>query len=106
MSIEGTPEPYLPTANAIEQRPSRKGFWVRIVVYLVLASALGFAVWRIYTNHKQAAANSASQAAALLSRPVPVQVAAAEAHAHLPVRAGHSDTLHERHGEGAGLGRT
>ena len=78
MSIEGTPEPYLPTANAIEQRPSRKGFWVRIVVYLVLASALGFAVWRIYTNHKQAAANSASQAAALLSRPVPVQVAAAE----------------------------
>ena len=78
MPIESTTEPYLPTANAIEPRPSRKGFWVRIVVYLVLASVVGFAVWRIYTNHKMAAANSARQAAALLSRPIPVQVAAAE----------------------------
>ncbi|MGD0520903.1 MAG: efflux RND transporter periplasmic adaptor subunit [Terracidiphilus sp.] len=78
MSIEGTPEPYLPTASAIDQPPSRKGFWIRVLVYLVLAGALGFAVWRIYENHQQAAANSASQAAALLNRPVPVQVAAAE----------------------------
>jgi multidrug efflux system membrane fusion protein len=47
-------------------------------VYLVLAAALGSIVWRIYTNQKLAAANSASQAAALLSRPVPVQVIATE----------------------------
>jgi multidrug efflux system membrane fusion protein len=78
MSMEGTPEPNLPTASAIEQPRSRKGFWIRVIVYLVLASALGFAVWRIYENHQQAAAKSASQAAELLNRPVPVQVAAAE----------------------------
>ncbi len=78
MSIEGTPEPNLPTASAIEQPRSRKGFWIRVIVYLVLASALGFAVWRIYENHQQAAAKSASQEAELLNRPVPVQVAAAE----------------------------
>jgi len=78
MSIEGTPEPYLPTASAIEQPRSRKGFWIRVIVYLVLASALGFAAWRIYENHQQAAANSANQAAELLNRPVPVQVASAE----------------------------
>ncbi len=68
----------MPTASAIEQPRSRKGFWIRVIVYLVLASALGFAVWRIYENHQQAAAKSASQEAELLNRPVPVQVAAAE----------------------------
>ena len=78
MSIEGTPEAHLPTDSAIEQPVTRKGFWIRVIVYLVLAVALGFAVWRIYENHQQAAANSASQAAALLGRPVPVQVAATE----------------------------
>ena len=35
-------------------------------------------VWKIYQNQKQQQQPSASQAAALLSRPVPVQVAAAE----------------------------
>jgi multidrug efflux system membrane fusion protein len=47
-------------------------------VYLVVAGALGFIVWRIYQNHQQAAANSARQAAELQNRPIPVQVAAAE----------------------------
>jgi len=51
---------------------------VRIVIYLVLLSLVILVVWRIYESQKQNAANSASQAAALQSRPVPVQVAATE----------------------------
>jgi len=51
---------------------------VRIVIYLVLLSLVILVVWRIYQSQKQNAANSASQAAALQSRPVPVQVAATE----------------------------
>jgi multidrug efflux system membrane fusion protein len=39
---------------------------------------LGLIIWRVYQNQKQSAAASASQAAALLNRPVPVQVTAAE----------------------------
>ncbi len=39
---------------------------------------MGFPVWRIYENHQLAAQKSANQEAELLSRPVPVQVAAAE----------------------------
>ena len=56
MSIEGTPEYHLPPANAIEQPPSRKGILIRVLVYLLLACALGFPVWRIYQNQKQTAA--------------------------------------------------
>lgn len=48
------------------------------MVYLVVVAAVGFAVWKIYTNQQRAAANTAKQAAALLSRPVPVQVTAVE----------------------------
>lgn len=78
MSTEGNPENPL-AGNGLEQyHPSPKGSWVRIAVYVVLVSALGLAVWRIYQNQKQTAAASASQAAALMSRPVPVQVAPAE----------------------------
>jgi multidrug efflux system membrane fusion protein len=78
MSIEGTPESHLPTNSAIERPSSRKGFWIRVLVYLLLAGLLGLGVWRIYENHKLAAEKSANQEAELLSRPVPVQVAAAE----------------------------
>jgi multidrug efflux system membrane fusion protein len=78
MSIEGTPESHLPTESAIERPVSRKGFWIRVLVYLVLAGLLGLGVWRIYENHQLAAAKSANQEAELLNRPVPVQVAAAE----------------------------
>lgn len=78
MSIEGTPETSL-AANGLEHHPSSpRGFWVRIVVYVVLLTAVGLVVWKIYQNQKQTAAASASQAAALLSRPVPVQVAPTE----------------------------
>jgi multidrug efflux system membrane fusion protein len=78
MSTEYAPETPL-AADGIEHQPSApKGSWVRIVIYLVLLSLLGLVVWKIYQNQKQTAANSASQALALQSRPVPVQVAATE----------------------------
>ncbi len=78
MSIESTPESRLPANSAIEEPVSRRGFWIRVLVYLLLAGLLGLGVWRIYENHQLAAQKSASQEAELLSRPVPVQVAPAE----------------------------
>ena len=78
MSFEDAPESHL-ASSGIEQQPSApQGFPVRIVIYLILAGAVVIAAWLIYANYKKAAANSASQAAALQGRPVPVQVAAAE----------------------------
>jgi len=78
MLNEETPGTSL-AANGFEQQPhARKGSWVRIVVYVVLVAALGLIVWKIYTNQKQNVANSASAAAALQGRPVPVQVAATQ----------------------------
>jgi multidrug efflux system membrane fusion protein len=44
------------------------------IVGLIVVVCLGVVAWRIYQNQKQAAASSVSQAAALMSRPVPVQV--------------------------------
>ena len=77
MSIEGAPESYQ-AANGLEpQAPAHKSSWVRIVVYLVLLAALGLIVWKIHKNQQLNAANTASQAAALMGRPVPVQVTAA-----------------------------
>jgi len=78
MSIESTPEPYLPASREPQQPRARKKYWVRIVVYLVLVCAVGFVVWRIYQNQQAASKQSADQAAALIGRPVPVQVTAAE----------------------------
>jgi membrane fusion protein, multidrug efflux system len=78
MSMQGASESHLPLINASEQPPNRKRTWVRTVVYLVVACALGVVVWRIYTNQQQNAKTTARQAAALSSRPVPVQVAAVE----------------------------
>ena len=77
MPIQDATEPYLPKTG--ESQPARpKQTWVRVVVYLVLATAVGLIVWRVYQNKQKAAANSASQAAALLARPVPVQVVPTE----------------------------
>jgi len=78
MSIESASQSHPPTFGASEQQPVRKGAGIRIVVYLVLLGALGLIVWRIYENRQQAMANTARQAAELQSRPVPVQVTAAE----------------------------
>ncbi len=79
MSLQATPESYLPPVTRSEKPPARKGsLWVRLLVYLIILGALGFLVWRIYQNQKASKANQANQAAALYSMKVPVQVAAAE----------------------------
>jgi multidrug efflux system membrane fusion protein len=78
MSIEGTLESHPAASTDSHRPPARKGSWIRILVYLVLVCALGFVVWRIYQNQKQSAAASAGQAAALMNRPVPVQVTPTE----------------------------
>jgi multidrug efflux system membrane fusion protein len=71
----------MPASNQFDPSftpPARKGSWLRILVYLVLIAGLGFMVWRIHKNQQLSALNSANQAAALFSLPIPVQVAAAE----------------------------
>ena len=78
MSMEDTSESQLPENSLLQPHPTHKRGWVRVVVYVVLAIALGFIVWRIHQNQQQAAANSAIQAAALMGRPVPVQVTPVE----------------------------
>ena len=78
MSMEDTPQPSLSESNALQQPAPHKRAWVRVVVYLLLATALGVIVWRIHQNQQQTAANTAQQAAALMGRPVPVQVTAVE----------------------------
>jgi membrane fusion protein, multidrug efflux system len=78
MSIEDTSETPLAAGGTGQQPLAPGGSKVRIVIYLVLLSLVSVVVWRIYQNQKQTAANSASQAAALQNRPVPVQVAATE----------------------------
>jgi multidrug efflux system membrane fusion protein len=78
MSIESTPESSL-AANGLQNQPhAHKSSWVRMIVYLVLVVALGLIVWKIYQNQKVAQSQAASQAAALIGRPVPVQVAPVE----------------------------
>lgn len=83
MPIQNATEPYLPRTSEA-QPPKRKNPWVRAVVYVVLAAAVGLVVWRVYQNKQKTAANTASQAAALLGRPVPVQVVPAE-HRPMPI---------------------
>lgn len=78
MPIQNATEPYLPKTSESQPPPQKKNTGVRIVVYLVLAIAVGVIVWRVYQNKQKTAANTASQAAALLGRPVPVQVVPAE----------------------------
>jgi multidrug efflux system membrane fusion protein len=78
MSFESTSESPLPALPAPGKPHTRKGSWIRILVYLVLACALGLVVWKIHQNQLQTAANTASQAAALQGRPIPVQITAVE----------------------------
>ena len=78
MSIETTSDSHRSAHGTPAEPPAGKRSWVRVVIYLVLICALGFVVWRIYQNQRQTAENSARQAAALLNRPVPVQVAAVD----------------------------
>jgi multidrug efflux system membrane fusion protein len=77
ISNEDAQESYL-TPGGIKPHPSSpKGFWIRTVVYVVLIADVALVVWKIYTDQKAQKLQAASQAAALLSRPVPVQVSAA-----------------------------
>ena len=73
MSTEGLPESHLPAVNDSQLPPTRHSGLLRILGLIALI-CLAVVGWRIYQNQKQTAANSVSQAAALLSRPVPVQV--------------------------------
>jgi multidrug efflux system membrane fusion protein len=78
MSFEDTPESYQAADGQLQHPPARNGSWVRILVYLVLVTALGLIIWKIYQNQQAAKSLASSQAAALSGRPVPVQVTAAE----------------------------
>lgn len=64
--------------------PAGKKVWLRVIIYLVLVGALGFIGWRIYRNQQANAATTARQAAALMGRPVPVQVVQV-AQQHMPI---------------------
>jgi membrane fusion protein, multidrug efflux system len=78
MQIDGAPETYSSSTRASHQPPARKGGWVRVLVYLIIVGGLGLVVWRVYQTQKAAQAQAQMQAAALYSRPVPVQVAAVD----------------------------
>jgi multidrug efflux system membrane fusion protein len=49
-----------------------------MIVYIALVVALCLIIWKIYKNQKAAQSQANSQAAALMGRPVPVQVAPVE----------------------------
>ena len=55
---------------------SGRSGWLRLVIYLVLIGLIAGGAWRVYKNQKLAAQQRVAQENALLSRPVPVQVAA------------------------------
>jgi multidrug efflux system membrane fusion protein len=74
MSIEGTPDSHLPEISSIHQSPTHKRTWIRFLVYLILVSVLSAIAWRIYQNQQAAKLAASNQAAALMGRPVPVQV--------------------------------
>jgi len=64
--------------KALPAPEHKKSSWVRPIIYVLLVAIVGFAGWRIYTNKKKNEAAAATQANALLNRPVPVQAVAAE----------------------------
>lgn len=80
MPIQDTTETHRPSLSAsAPPPPASKGKpLVRVLVYLVILAIVAFVAWRIYRNHEAAKAQSAKQAAALMNRPVPVQVSPTE----------------------------
>lgn len=78
MPLQDTAETHIPGIRVPQAPPPRKSHALRILVYLLLVALAGVVVWRIYQNRQAAQKQSASQAAALYNRPVPVQVTAAE----------------------------
>jgi multidrug efflux system membrane fusion protein len=80
MSTEGAPESQLPKFTSPHQPIERKGSgWVRIVVYVVVIGLLGFAGWRVYKNNQAQKLQAQTQAKALASQKIPVQVSAVDA---------------------------
>lgn len=77
MSMDGNSGSNAPALGSLPQTPKSGSIAGRILIVLVVLG-LGFIAWRIYQNQKLGAQQSASQAAALISRPVPVQVAPVE----------------------------
>jgi multidrug efflux system membrane fusion protein len=77
MPIQNATETQLPRIGE-SQTPGGKRTGARVIFYLVVVLIGGLIAWRVYQNHQKQAAASASQAAALQGRPVPVQVVAAE----------------------------
>jgi membrane fusion protein, multidrug efflux system len=77
MPIQNATETHLPQVGE-SQPPRRKNVGIRIVVYLLLVIVGALIGWKVYQNHQKQLAATASQAAALQGRPVPVQVVAAE----------------------------
>ena len=71
-------KPSCPWPTRLKKPKAHGGSWIRILVYVLLISGLGFIVWRIHKNQQLTAQNSANQAAELASQPIPVQVSAAE----------------------------
>jgi multidrug efflux system membrane fusion protein len=74
MPIDTTQESYQSEIGKHSEPPAKKNPLIRIIVFLALAGLVGYVVWRVYSNSKQAEATTARQAQALLNRPVPVQV--------------------------------
>jgi multidrug efflux system membrane fusion protein len=75
MSIEVTRDSQQSGIDNNAEPRKRKKTWLRVLIYLLLVSALGFAGWRIYQNQQATKLQATNQAAALMNRPVPVQVA-------------------------------
>ncbi len=76
MSIDSTQIAHPGTSSITNptQPGTRKRTWIRLVIYAVVIGAFAFVGWKIYQNQQAAAATSARQNQALMSRPVPVQV--------------------------------
>ena len=75
MPIQNATEPDISKTG--ESQP-HKSPWVRLFVYFILIAAGAFIGWRVYQNKQKSEANTAHQSAALMNRPVPVQVVPAE----------------------------
>jgi multidrug efflux system membrane fusion protein len=74
MSFDSTSESHSSAISAAQQPPASKGGWGRILVYLIVVGGLGFVGWRLYKNRQAEQNQALVQAAAIYSRPIPVQV--------------------------------